>query len=119
MLIVVLVLVLGLTIATLAYRRLGDRWGLPACAVTGLLSSPIAWSHHWVWCVPIVALLWVEARRWVIPAVLIFWSFAVWAVPHQNGEELHFSVLQIALSEWYIVFGLGFLALTAYRVRSR
>ena len=117
LLLIVAVLVVGLGIATLAYRRFGDHWGLPACAITGLLSSPIAWSHHWVWCVPIVALLWAEARRWLIPTVLIFWSFAVWALPHHNGEELHFSVLQIALSEWYIVFGLGFLGLTAYRVR--
>jgi alpha-1,2-mannosyltransferase len=118
MLLIVLVLVLGLAIATAAYARLGDAWGLPACAITGLLSSPIAWSHHWVWCVPIFALLWVHARPWLVPAVLIFWSFAVWALPHHNGVELHFSALQIALSGWYVVFGLAFLALTACRVRA-
>lgn len=115
LLLVLVVLLAGLAIASAAWRVLGDEWGVPACAITGLLSSPISWSHHWVWCVPIVALLWFRARAWVFPTVAIFWSFAVWALPHMNSAELHFSVVQIALSEWYIVFGLGFLALTAYR----
>ncbi|MEV6906948.1 glycosyltransferase 87 family protein [Amycolatopsis sp. NPDC051071] len=30
---------------------------LAACAVGGLLVSPVSWTHHWIWCVPILALL--------------------------------------------------------------
>jgi alpha-1,2-mannosyltransferase len=33
------------------YRMLG----VLACALTGLLVSPISWDHHWVWIVPAVA----------------------------------------------------------------
>jgi alpha-1,2-mannosyltransferase len=116
---VLVVLIAGLVCAAAAYRELGDEWGLPACAVTGLLSSPIAWSHHWVWCIPIATLLWFRARVWLIPTVAIFCSFAVWAVPHKHSVELHFTPLQLALSSWYVLFGLGFLALTASRVLSR
>lgn len=117
LLLVLVVLIAGLACAVLAQRRLGDAWGLPAAAITGLLCSPISWSHHWVWCIPVVALLWFHARWWTLPAVAIFWSFAVWWIPHKNSLELHLSRLQIAVSGWYVVFGLGFLALTAVRVR--
>lgn len=105
------VLVAGLAVAVLAYRRLGDHWGLLACAVASLLAAPVSWTHHWVWCVPIALLLWQEARRWLV-AVAIFWTFAVWAVPHTDGLELAFSPWQVSLSLWYVAFGLVFLALT-------
>ena len=110
LLLIVVVAVAGLACAAVAYRRFGDAWGLPACAVTGLLVSPISWTHHWVWCVPIAIATWQHERRW-LPAVLIFWTHAVWAVPHHDGVELGFTPLQIGLSSWYVLFGLGFLIL--------
>lgn len=113
---VALVAVVGLTIAVLAHRRLGEVWGLTSCAFTGLMSSPIAWSHHWVWCVPVLVLLWFEARMWFWVGALVFCSFAVWWIPH-SGQELHLSALQVAVSGWYVLFGLAFLALVARRVR--
>jgi alpha-1,2-mannosyltransferase len=113
LLLVAIVLVVGLSIAVLAYRRLGEAWGLLAAAVTGLLVSPISWSHHWVWCVPILALLWCQARVWVIPTLLVFWSYAVWLVPHGDEVELTLGGLDVARSGAYVAFGLGFLALTA------
>jgi hypothetical protein len=94
-----------------AYRELGDRWGLPACAVASLLAAPISWTHHWVWCVPIGLLLWREARGWAV-TVVVFWTYAVWAVPHTSSRELSFSPWQIGLSMWYVAFGAVFLALT-------
>jgi len=115
---VLAVAIAGLTIAVSAYRRRGDAWALPACAVTGLLSAPIAWSHHWVWCIPITIVLWERARRWV-PTVAIFWTFAVWAIPHRNGRELHLARLQIAASGWYVLFGAGFLIVLAASLHGR
>ncbi len=110
------VAVAGMVCAVFAYRRLGDRWGLPVCAVTGLLMAPIAWSHHWVWCVPIAVLLWADVR-WAIAAVGIFWTFAVWYVPHVPFVELHFAPWQTALSAWYILFGVAFVACAAWQAR--
>lgn len=118
MLLVLAVLITGLAVAVFAYRRLGEAWGLPAAAVTGLLVSPISWSHHWVWCVPILALLWFQARVWVIPTLLAFWSYVVWLVPHGNAVELDLTRFEIAWSGVYTVFGLGFLALAAVRARA-
>lgn len=110
----VAVLIGGLAVAVLAYRRRGDRWGLLACAVAGLLAAPISWTHHWVWCVPAALLLWFEARRWLVMAG-IFWTYVVWVVPHTDSLELSFSAWQISMSAWYVAFGLAFLVLT-YRV---
>ena len=113
LLLVLAVLVAGMACSVLAYRRLGEAWGLTAAATTGLLVSPISWSHHWVWCVPILALLWVRARVWVIPIFVVFWSYAVWMVPHGHSAELHLSSVEVARSAPYVVLGLGFLAVTA------
>ncbi|UGQ09382.1 glycosyltransferase 87 family protein [Yinghuangia sp. ASG 101] len=109
---IAVVAVAGMACAVFAYRRLGDRWGLPVCAVTGLLVAPIAWTHHWVWCIPIAVLLWVDARP-ALSAVAVFWTFAVWYVPHVPFVELHFAPWQTALSGWYVLFGLGFLVFAA------
>ena len=87
--------------------------GAPLAAVTGLLVSPISWSHHWVWCVPILALLWCQARVWVVPTLLVFWSYAVWLVPHGDGVELSLDGFDVARSAPYVVLGLGFLVLSA------
>ena len=44
--------------------------GLLACALTGLLVSPISWDHHWVWIVPGVAVAATYAvRAMAAPAV--------------------------------------------------
>lgn len=115
LLLVLVVLVAGLSVSRYAYLRLGEAWGLVAAAVTGLLSSPISWSHHWVWCVPIGALLWHHVRWAVVPAFLVFCSCAVWAIPHTDSKELRFAAWQIALSGWYVYFGLLLLALIGVR----
>ncbi len=38
-------------------------WALALCAAGTLPVAPISWSHHWVWCVPILLCLGVTAWR--------------------------------------------------------
>jgi alpha-1,2-mannosyltransferase len=42
----------GLVCAAWAARRGHEMAGLLTCALTGLLISPVSWSHHWVWAAP-------------------------------------------------------------------
>lgn len=50
-------LVAGLAVAV-ALDRAGQRMAaVLACALTGLLVSPVSWDHHWVWVVPGVTAL--------------------------------------------------------------
>lgn len=50
-------------------------WAVIAVALTGLLVSPISWSHHWVWVVLLPPLL-VGSRRWSVPgpARVLLWG---------------------------------------------
>ncbi|WP_308129926.1 glycosyltransferase 87 family protein [Kitasatospora aureofaciens] len=87
---------LGLAVAVLAGRsarvlRRADAWGAVCAAFTALLVSPISWTHHWVWCIPLIALLVVEARtraRRVLLGVtlVVFLSHIMWVVPHRWGR---------------------------------
>ncbi|WP_443052951.1 glycosyltransferase 87 family protein [Streptomyces sp. NBC_01186] len=43
--------------------RTGDFWGVQVTALVSLLVSPISWSHHWVWCVPLLIGLAALARH--------------------------------------------------------
>ncbi|MET3806742.1 alpha-1,2-mannosyltransferase [Nakamurella sp. UYEF19] len=68
--------------AALAAARAGDRAGsLLAVQFTGLLVSPISWSHHWVWVLPL--LVWglfgpARAHR-AVRGVVIAWSVAAYS----------------------------------------
>ncbi|HEX5297815.1 MAG TPA: glycosyltransferase 87 family protein [Streptosporangiaceae bacterium] len=53
----VLVAVAGLAAAVLLYRARQPVPAMLACALTGLLISPLSWDHHWVWVAPGLALL--------------------------------------------------------------
>ena len=52
----------GLAVAVWAHRRGYRMAGFLCCAVTGLLVSPISWTHHWVWAVPL--LVWLTVAAW-------------------------------------------------------
>ena len=68
------------------HRRGEDVAALLVTAFYGLLLSPVSWSHHWVWCVPLLTLLVVKARWWAAAAVaLLFASQIVMLVP--NGGD--------------------------------
>lgn len=54
----------GLAIAAWCSRRGMEAAGVFACAVTGLLISPVSWPFHWVWMGPGLALwLWWARHR--------------------------------------------------------
>jgi len=47
----------GITLAVLASRRGDEALGFSLCALTGLLVSPVSWTHHWTLAVPALLLL--------------------------------------------------------------
>jgi alpha-1,2-mannosyltransferase len=53
----VLIVIAGLVTAVLLYRARQPVPAMLACALTGLLVSPLSWDHHWVWVAPGIALL--------------------------------------------------------------
>jgi hypothetical protein len=114
--------------ASAGERRLpfASAWAAVACAFTALLVSPVSWSHHWVWCIPLAVLLGAETlRRRGAPAwrtltgatALVFCSYALWLVPHgvtgPDRPELDQNAGEMVLSAVYPAAGLGVIALTA------
>lgn len=75
------VVALGMVIAALLYRG-GER--LLAVTITGLTSamvSPFAWTHHWVWFVPLVVYVVHRAlcsKGWWLCAVTLFVALGSW-----------------------------------------
>ncbi len=111
----------GLLVARQVYLRRGlDSWGVLCTAVTALLVSPISWSHHWVWCVPLLVALGAHTRgvRWrrvLLAAVAVaFTARTMWVVPHQGDLDLKLPWWQQPLAAPYPLLGLALLAAVAW-----
>ena len=57
------VVIVGLAVAAVLYRAGYPVAAMLACALSGLLVSPLSWDHHWVWVAPAIALLAVLGAR--------------------------------------------------------
>ncbi|MGW2251459.1 glycosyltransferase 87 family protein [Kitasatospora sp. NPDC001660] len=131
--------VAGLFVAAWAARSSrwlprAEAWGVCCAAVTAVLISPISWTHHWVWCVPVLVLLATEASveharpaavrrvRWRAAfgaTLLAFFSFAMWAAKPQGPAVLTMGPLRQLPTSVYPWVGLCFLLAAAIRIRAR
>lgn len=77
----------GLLLAAWAYWRSSPALGLLVAASASMLASPITWTHHMVWVIPIIIWLAIapdspRGGRWfAIGAVVLFWINPVDNVP--------------------------------------
>jgi len=70
--------VAGLALAAWASRRGLEVVGVLVCALTGLLVSPVSWTHHWVWVAPMLVVLADFASRPLPLAASASWRWACW-----------------------------------------
>ncbi len=106
----------GLAVAVWAHRRGHRLAGTMCCAITGLLVSPVSWTHHWVWAVPL--LVWLTTAAWrhrswryalaAAVAAAIFSGFL--AIPWPGHPP---SAGLMAASDQYVLYGLALLAAAA------
>ncbi|MFJ3232301.1 glycosyltransferase 87 family protein [Streptomyces sp. NPDC086787] len=81
--------VVGVLGLWLAARAREERHGILLTAFTALLVSPVSWSHHWVWCVPLTAVLLAEGRtRLAALTLAVFTARTMWLLPHQGDLDL-------------------------------
>ncbi len=113
----------GLAVAVWAHWRGHRLPGFLCCAVTGLLVSPMSWTHHWVWAVPLLVWLAVTAWRRRSAAWALAWLVAValfsgiFAIPWP-GRPARLGLM--VASDQYVLFGLamrGVIAVTLARER--
>ena len=76
--------IVGLGAAAVASRRGHELLGLVTCAATGLLLSPVSWSHHYVFVVPALVLAAYGTRRRgyrIVGVAAIIALFGYWPMP--------------------------------------
>jgi alpha-1,2-mannosyltransferase len=61
--IALIVALAGIALAVLASRRGDEATGFSLCALTGLIVSPVSWTHHWALAVPALLLLGMRVAR--------------------------------------------------------
>jgi alpha-1,2-mannosyltransferase len=88
----VVVGIAGLATSIAASRRGHELLGLVTCAATGLLVSPVAWSHHYVYVIPVLVLAACGPRRLgyrILGAGLVVSLFGWWPLPigNQGGYD--------------------------------
>ena len=111
----VAVLVLGLVAAVRMYRWGQPRLALVLAGVTSLLASPISWSHHFVWIVVLLVVVWQERALPTSYRVLALgyglWVSVApfWYLPHTDGAEYHFNAWELVVDDLGLVWGVALL----------
>lgn len=107
--VVLVTVVAGLWLSRSLWRR-GEQ--LAAVSTTGLISllcSPVSWSHHWVWVIPLgVSLLtatrlgrrfpWPVAAAWAA----LFMLAPIWWPPRGDNQELHWNSVEVLAGNAYL-----------------
>ncbi len=124
----VLVGIAGLVLAAWASRRGQEIVGVLVCALTGLLVSPVSWSHHWVWVAPMLVVLAEFATRppslaaaaswrracWLgAVAIAAVFSGVLWGVPSPAVQGYVMTGPEQLLGDLYVLAGLGGLGVIA------
>ncbi len=117
-LVCILLLCVGVTLAAAAYRRSSALLAVLICAATGLMLSPISWTHHYVWIVPV--LIWLVAgvdrpargERWALAAALPF----VVMLPFTSRGS---GVLWYVRANIYVIATMAFITLIAIMLSLR
>jgi alpha-1,2-mannosyltransferase len=120
----VIVGVLGLLLAAWAARRGYEITGILTCALTGLLISPVSWSHHWVWAAPALLVAadlarrgrWTRGRQWaarcgVVVLAAPFCILPEVLVPASVVQGKGADGLELVIGDLYVITGLAALCL--------
>lgn len=101
-----------LVLAVLWWRRDHRLLALGLIGLSALLGSPVSWTHHWVWCIPLGLGLvgavraadlptyagWVAAGLWAVPFVV---APNIW-LPRHSDRELSWAPWQHLVGDSYL-----------------
>jgi alpha-1,2-mannosyltransferase len=99
---------LTVLIVAAGWWRRGDRvLGTCLGAVAMLLASPVSWSHHWVWAVP-VALVLADRSRWAGAAwAAVFVARPIVWPPYSQGREYGWGPFEHLVGNAYLLAALA------------
>ena len=111
---------LAVLIVGARWWRRGDRFlGICLAALAMLFASPISWTHHWVWAVPVALALWAR-NRWAAAAwAAVFVARPVVWPPYGRGREYGWSPPDHLLGSAYLLAALAFSVWAAIILKRR
>jgi Glycosyltransferase family 87 len=111
--------ILGLAIAATLAKRQDWLGAATVTGVTGLLVSPISWTHHWVWVLPALVLLMrggKGARIGAACAFLLFVLAPMWFTPYSHlAGDFGFRGVVTLIANSFTIAGLAFIGYLAVR----
>jgi alpha-1,2-mannosyltransferase len=107
----------GLALAAWAWRTTSPVLAIVICAATGLIISPVSWSHHYVWVVPL--LIWLTfgtdrprgGRWWAMGVAALFWAAPIWWV--SNRQQGYGGPFILLADNAFFLAAVAFLGLAA------
>lgn len=88
--------------------RRGDRvLGTCLGAMAMLLASPVSWSHHWVWAVPVGLALWEHSRVGATLWTAVFVARPIVWPPWGEGRELDWRWFDHLVGNAYVLAALA------------
>jgi hypothetical protein len=115
---------LGLAVAATLAKRSDWLGAAAATGTTGLLVSPVSWTHHWVWIMPALIVLLrggTASRVAAVCGYLLFVLAPMWWTPRPgDNSQYGFHGLTTLVANSFMLAGIGFLAyLACYAWRPR
>ncbi|NEA30966.1 DUF2029 domain-containing protein [Streptomyces sp. SID13031] len=122
--------IFGLLVLWLARRYwLADErvTAISVMALAVLYASPVSWSHHWVWIIPLgISLIRAVQREWGSRVALVtgiawyglFMLRSIWWVPFRDDRELSWTFWQSIPGNSHLILGLLAFLTLAYTSRS-
>jgi alpha-1,2-mannosyltransferase len=101
--------------------RRGDRvLGTCLGALAMLIASPVSWSHHWVWAVPIALAVWERQRLVAVAWTAVFVARPIVWPAYGQGREYGWGPWEHLAGNAYLLAALGLSAWAAVAlIRSR
>lgn len=86
--------------------------------LVALLASPVSWTHHWVWLLPLGLALWTRTDRagWRVLAAFgasLMLLRPMWWLPREADRELDWAPWQQVPGNAYVLFGVAVLLAAA------
>lgn len=114
-------LALAVVVVAARWWGRGDRvLGTCLGALAMLLASPMSWSHHWVWALPLVLVLWERNRRVAVGWGAVFVARPIWWVPNTDKREYAWGPIDHLVGNAYVLAATalaGWAAVTIVRSR--
>jgi alpha-1,2-mannosyltransferase len=102
-----------LAVAVGCWRRGDPVLGTCLAALAMLAASPVSWSHHWVWAVPVAVALWDRSRWTAVAWTAVFVTRPMLWPPWGEDRELEWGAAEQLVGNAYLIAALTLAAATA------